>query len=280
MSPPPKIQKGKKLLPYDWKMNILTLKHSLKRSAQLKFKTLAGDLKTPGYRLSLISRQYLYPTNGAIDVKNALVKVIAENGIPIINARLSRLEIDKTVSGELSNGTTIRANHIALTSLTNVDEVHFNQQLQKIDVEQIQYIHFHLKVNDSNPIDFSYIRVMDNVLIHRVSDMSKQAPESLSKDQKIICVGIHEKEFYKHSADDLAALLLEQLKLTNLVSGSATLELQNHNVFKAAYSNKEAIRKIEKEADGQLKFLHSTNLIYGVHNELERWKGLLDTSSK
>jgi len=280
MSPAPKIQKGSKRFPYDWKMNMLTVKHSLKRSAQLKFRTLASDLKTPGYRLSILPPKYLYPINGAIDVKHALEDMLKKHDIPVLHTRLARLDIDKRITAQLSNSETITADQIALTSLSNIDEIRFNNQVQAIDVKPVRYIHFHLVIKDPQPTNFSYVRVMGNQLIHRVSDMSRQAPDVLNKDEKLICVGIYEHEFDKHPANELGNLLFQQLQVLNFVSKNGSLRANHHNVFHAPYADKVAVRKIESESNGQLKFLHSTNLTYGIHNQLPRWKDLLNTSTK
>jgi len=276
MAPSPKIQKGTLLFPYDWKMNLISFKHATKSAAHIKFKSLLKDLSSPGHRISILPSKYLYPVNGAVDMKQALSKILELNNIQIINTRLSKLDIGASVSATLADSTNITADNVVVTSLTNIDEVIFENNVQKIDSTLLRYIHFHLVVKDLQPTKFSYVRVMGNELIHRISDMSLQVSETIQENEKLICIGVYENEFDKYETGKLVDLIFEQLKELKFVSNKAELKSHHHNIYPASYTDKVAIRKIESESNGKLKFLHSTNLMYGIHKELPRWKYLVD----
>lgn len=281
LSPAPRILKGSSRLPYDWKMNALTAKQIAKRSLKLQFSDLKKDLKGPAYRISLLPAKYLYPQNGARDIKEALHKTVEDYQLSIrLNTKIESVTQGNLMQISLDDGTVIESDELVMTSLSSIGSLNIAGEAFKPETRRVDYIHMHLLIKDAKMKNFSYDRIMGNELIHRISDMSFQVMDSIESDQKLIAVGIFDKAYYEHEGTQLEQKITDQLKKLGYLSNASVCLESAVNIYPSYYNDRQLLEKIADLSNGGVRVMHSTNFTYGFSNYVDRWSPLLDTSSK
>jgi hypothetical protein len=275
LSPQPRILKKGRRLPYDWKRNAFGVKQILKRSAQMKFRLLWNELKLPQNKISFLPEKYLYPINGAKDLKNAIESKIKSFELDIsFNEKVNQIECGEVVKINSSKGTRI-AKKIITTSLSQVEAFRFNQKTIEPSSRKVDYIHCHLLLSKPPKTQLSYDRVMDSDLIHRISDMTFQVQGEIETGQHLICCGVFAKEFHKHSIDDIPDLCMNELKKLAYLNNDHEVIESGVNVFPSYYNDGKALHEIEKYGSNKIKILRSTNFTYSINSNADRWSELL-----
>ena len=280
LSPPPKILKNI-WFPYDWKMNILTLKKIFQLLLKFNFSALTVIFKSPAYRFTLFPKRYLYPQNGAKDIKNALTHIIKEYHLNILlNHRIKSVRFNKTIQLELTNGSVITTNELVTTSLSNLPLLYFSDEKVKLNTKKRDYIHMHLLIKDENMRRFSYDRIMGDALIHRISDMTFQVENEINKGYRLIAVGIFDTAYYENQKNDLETIIVKKLKGLKYLSSNAKCTASGINIYPSYYNDHEQLKACVEKSKGKLRLIHSTNFIYGFSNQLKRWQTLLHANTK
>ncbi len=279
LNPRPRINKKKIRFPYDWKMNAIGAKQILKRTGKLEFKALKNDFKTPRYRLSALPSLYMYPKNGAKDIKEAIQNTIDAFEIPILyNTRVDFLSYQSTedkIKFGLKDGTQLSSKECVLTSLSSIDSFKIDENSFEFAYKTMDYVHMHLILNNYDVKRFSYDRIMDSPVVHRVSDMTSQVKDDIPKDSCLLCVGIFETPFKTIERSQLKEAILEELKRLKYISGDGQILAHGVNSFTAYYNQPNLHGDIQAKSNNRIRVMRSTNFTYGMAAQLERWKPLV-----
>ena len=65
MKPQPILIKNNLSIPYDWKVNIITLKKLFSNFFKYDFEAIKRDFSNPAFRFSILPSKYFYPSKGA-----------------------------------------------------------------------------------------------------------------------------------------------------------------------------------------------------------------------
>lgn len=275
LSPQPRILKKGRRLPYDWKRNAFGVKQILKRTAQFKFRLLWNEMKLPHNKISILPEKYLYPKNGAKDLKNAIETKIKDYDLEIsFNEKVQNIECGKEVKVYSSNGIRI-TKKIITTSLSQIESYQLYGRAINPSSQKVDYIHCHLLLSKAPIIQLSYDRVMDSSLIHRISDMSFQVQGEIENGQHLICCGVFAKEFEKHDQKEIPNLCIDELKNLGYLSNDIELINSGVNVFPSYYNDRNDLVEIEKNGGNQIQILRSTNFTYSINSNSDRWRKLL-----
>ena len=278
LKPQPRLLKKGMSIPYDWKMNLMTSKYILSKTARFKFKELKAGMTSPARTFSLVPRKYLYPKGGSNELHTRVMDKIQSEYLNIsLNTELQSVKLtNEQVELKLKNGEQLVTDKLVLTSLSSIEEIAFeNGSSITPQTKQVDYIHVHLLMETEIPKAFSYERWMDDEYIHRVSDMTSQVSQELQSNQKLLCVGIHAKKYHVSNHETLLEEIIQRLKSRKLIEQKATLIHHGFNVFPSYYNPPGKLSEIEVKSNGKISVLRSTSFTYSFFNQEERYAELI-----
>jgi hypothetical protein len=278
LTPQPYFIKGKTRLIYDHKNGLTTLKNAARYFKQLNFKKLGGYLRHhPAARFPVIPKKYLYPKGGARDLQKAIEKKVATSTITTaLQTQITTL--NKVQDGwELLNedGKSYFTKNITLTSTSAVREINFEDKSLQLTHRYLNYTHFHILVKDKLLKPCSYIRVLDDKIIHRISDITYQLEAKVEKGYSVILVGVFDAELEKleaiNSGDEAAMeYIVAYLVRKGFLAENPNVAYSQKNKFETTYIPQEQIDAINV-MDDSIKVMATTDLIYGVYFRLKDW---------
>ncbi len=275
----PKILFKNLLIPYDWKMNLLSIKSIYSNLFKFNFKFFKSIKTYPDIRFSILTSAYMYPKNGAIDIKNALETFIKKQELKIdLNKKVKSISISRESIEVLmfDGGKYYCSKHLILTSLSEIEQIILeNGEEIKLPKKEIQYIHRHLLIKDNKKPKFNYIRCVSDKVIHRLSDMTSQVKNQLSKNEIVICVGIFQEQYEKMNTSEQEDYVMNFLKKQKLISKSATLIKSYSNTYPSFYNDSNLMKEIERKSNGKIKILRSTDFIYSFYNNYDKYSTLI-----
>ena len=275
LSPQPFFVKGNKKLTYDYKNAALTFKKIANDSLRLRFKSLMEFLfKNPSARLPIIPKKYLYPKGGAREIQAAIIKALRDREI--------KMELgQKVVSAskkkgywqlQSNNGKTYMTKELYLTSTSALERIEFDDRLIEIEHRKVNYSHFHLVIDRKLKQKLSYVRVLDDPYIHRLSDITYQLEKQSDPNQTVLLVGFfYDKKPVDMSDNSLVEHIFIYLKKRNWVGEDVKLVYSQINHFETTYIPNHQIEAINN-LDHTIQLIHTTDLIYGVHRKLKEWR--------
>jgi hypothetical protein len=279
LTPQPYFIKGKTRLIYDHKNGLTTLKHTARYLKQLNFKKMGTYLRHhPAARFPIIPKKYRYPKGGARDLQTAIEhKVAASNISTKMQTQISTL--NKVVGGwELlsDEGKTFFTKNITLTATSAVREINFEDQAIELTHRYLNYTHFHLVVKDKLLKPCSYIRVLDDKIIHRISDITYQLETKVEAGYSVILVGVFDAELGKFdSANSLEETgkeyIVDYLVKKGFLAENPAVAYSQMNKFETTYISQDQINAINA-LDDSINVMATTDLIYGVYFRLKDWE--------
>lgn len=279
LKPQPSILYKGKLIPYDWKSNVIAFQRVIKNLPKLKQTFL-----DPEVRLSFLPSKYLYPPKGALDLTNSIDNLIKKYQLEIqLKVQIDKVILKKNtvelydINDQLLGVTS----ELILTSLSKISRIILEDGEEVLfNTKKVDYIHAHLILENVSGKPFSYIRTSGNNLIHRISDMTFQVEDKLKDKQKLFCVALFSESFYKNNTTDLKMIIHQFLLDNKLISNESKVVNFMTNVYPSYYNDSKFINEVSAKSKGKIRFLRSTDFVYGFYNQRERYKELLLNSSK
>jgi len=278
LTPQPYFVKGKTRLIYDHKNGITTLKNSFKYLTKLDFKQLGGYLRHhPAARFPLIPKKYLYPKGGARDLQNAVKNKVAESNITAaMQTQITTL--NKLDSGwELisAEGKSYKSDCITLTATSAVQEINYKEQRIQLTHNKINYTHFHVVVKGELLKPCSYIRILDDQIIHRISDITYQLESKVDEGYTVMLVGVFDAELSKIGGEEDDAVvthyIVDYLVGKGFLAPEPTIAFAQKNKFETTYIPTEKIAAINA-LDDSIQVMATTDFIYGIYFKLKDWE--------
>lgn len=266
LKPYPIIIYKKKAFPYDWKNNILllkTIKHDFKGYISGK-KFVKPVLK---------SRKYKYPKGGS---KQLLDKLLLELSALNVEIRLGEeINLIKQLNDSwqlVSNGTVLNFDKLILTSLSGLDKIELKNQNIIPDYKPTTFYHFHLLFEGRPKKNtLSYVRVMGHKFIHRISDISSYS----NTPHQVISVGIFKEKTNKKTDKEIVDEIKRYMKNMGWIDEDYKILEYYSNEFNVKIMDHFQIKELKKIKD--LSVLRSTNFIFGLGNNIERWSKVIFT---
>jgi protoporphyrinogen oxidase len=252
---------------------------ALKRGKLGDFFSNAGKAIADG--ASLTPKSYLYPAGGAAELMAGLERKIADSGLEIrTSTQISHVDLSSENASIDTEGGVLTAKELVLTTFSRIPKYTLpnDQSLDFSDTAKRDFIHLHLVFDDPTPPNFTYIRLMQHHMIHRISDVTHQLKfaDQKAEGKRIILVGIYEKPFAENTKEELIAEIEKTLLQHKLIGTSAKLSWSGHNVYHTFYFGGEKLDDLLTEGNGKLRVLRSTNFIHTVSKQLDRWQKTLD----
>jgi protoporphyrinogen oxidase len=278
LSPQPKILMSGKWWPYDWKINLISLKIIFKNVIRFNFKQLRKVIDSRGLKFSLVKRKYLYPKGGGNEICEQVEKKIKEEQIEVkLGSFVEKLtKTDEGVRVAISGEDSIVTQQVIITNLSNIQSIEFGENdVFKPVARQVDYIHLHLRLKGQKGKPFSYERWMKDPLIHRISDMTNQVAEQLEEDEQIICIGIHSSSYQNAESDTILNQAMDTLKKHGMVLPNTELVAHGFNIFPSYYNPESLLDSVEKRSRGSISFIRSANFTYSFGIQKDRYQSLI-----
>ena len=270
MKPQPEfVFKGVKL-PYDWKNLLFYLRGKLSPKS--------GKESVSLNKARIIPAKYIYPAGGSLQFIDRLLCKVASFGIEIrTGIKINKLEIGEFTKA-ISESEIFEAKEIVLTSVSQLNSISKNGEEFKFpEPLLVDYIHGHLLVNDTSLTKFSYARLPGNPLIHRISDETDHVKSHgiEMKGKKLILAAVYPELYYKTNKEELAIMVMENLHKRIYINKRATLSSHHWNVFPTHYIPKDLRPEISEKFSPQVRLLHTTNMMFSIRDNSERWSQVL-----
>lgn len=211
LTPKPLIIVGNIRMPYARKSIIIAGKHAISSLKKAKFGGFfnhAGKAIMDGASSS--PKTYLYPTGGSAELMAGLERKVVNGGLEIrTSAQISNVNLgEEKVTVNTQNGV-LTTNELVLSTFSRIPEYTLitGEKIDFGNTAKRDFIHLHLVFDDITPPSFSYIRLMQHPMIHRISDVTHQLgyADQKAEGKRIILVGIHEKQFAEKTRGELIA---------------------------------------------------------------------------
>ncbi len=278
LTPQPYFIKGKTRLIYDHKNGLTTLKNSLGYLKKFDLKKLGGYLRHhPAARLPLFPKKYLYPKGGARDLQKAIEEKVANSTITTaLQTQITTLnKLDAGWELVTAEGKTYNTKKITLTATSAIKEINYLGKTIQLTHRYLNYTHFHLVVKNELLKPCSYIRVLDDKVIHRISDITYQLETKVDKGYTVILVGVFDAELaeFENAGDNdekATKYILDYLVRKGFLDNDPTIAFAQKNKFETTYIAPEQIAEINN-IDESISVMGTTDLIYGVYFKLKDW---------
>lgn len=273
LNPQPYISKGNIKLTYDRKNIITTFKHTGKLMTKLQFGSITSNFrKNPAFRIPILPKPYLYPVGGARDLEKALIKKIeAEQLETRLNTRITEMVYTNNKwLLKMEDGDDLSSEKVIMTATSSVKKVRYNDSVLEINHRKLNYTHYHLIIDGAIEQPFSYVRVLNHDIIHRISDITNQLIEN-EKGYQVILIGVFDDKLPNdRPKEEIVSMFTDYLKGRKMLATDSTVVYAQKNKFETSYIDPQQI-KVLKEMDG-LEVMATTDFMYGVYHKLNDWK--------
>jgi len=260
---------GKNLrVPYSIKNSVDSYKRLIKTTIGLKWGQFSAMQSAPNVNFKIIGKKNKYPQTGSPELIHALEKKLSmfPNVQILLNSEIEEIKIDSIVqliTGEKKlEFDKIFMTYVSRIKLLSVDGIPLNLKIRKVN-----YIHFLIQPDRPLNKKISYWRLMNDPVIHRITDISYQT----NHEENLILVGIKDVAYDKQSEPDLLKHVRETLLNYKLIDESHKLEKLKTHFFPTHYLKSEALDQLLK-LKNKMELMHTTDLMYGIHHLLREEK--------
>lgn len=278
LSPSPQIHAGNLKVHYGRKNLLIAGKNALSAARRGNAGSFAKQSGMALKSIRFSPPKYEYPAGGATALMLALQAKLNTSQVEVrTSVQLESLRIHESGVAIQLNGDTIESQEVVMTTFTRPGNITLPDgkafQLREDEMPKRRFIHFHLELDDEGGKPFSYLRIMQHPIIHRVSDVTGQVRKlhHLEPHRRYVLVGIHESAVDRSEREDLLRSTLSYLRTEGLVGKNASLIRHHYNEYATQYFGGDLLTELLAKT-ACLRSLHSTNLIYGMQNQLKRWR--------
>ena len=256
-------------LPYSAKQSVDSYKYILKSLATFKSGFAREVKERPYLTTKVFGKNNLYPKKGSPELTNRLKELLDATGRVEFNlsSKITRLEVGVKVR-LLSDETNFEADRVILTSVSEVRSIKSSDH--NIDITPFRRDYIHLLLGSDKPFKkiASYWRLMNDPVIHRISDISYQT----NKEENLMLLGIKEEEYYKMKPEELMVYCKNYLLGLKLIDETFQLQDIKHHIFPTYYIDEDVRDQINKVSPDQLQILHTTDIMYGVYYLIKEYE--------
>jgi hypothetical protein len=276
MNPSPKISFGNITVHYDYKNPALNLKLVKNHFQKKNYKKAISELFFPQhFPYHIIPQKYMYPRGGAGEFINKLINKTQDFNIEIITgAKVNDVAIffEKNPVEATINGQLFSFKEIYFTSHSHIHKLKVNDKEISINHNSSSFYHYHLVFSGNSTKKQSYLRVMNDAIIHRISDITTQLEfwKENTNNRTILIVGVFPKAIENTDENILLKLICKKLKKYNFITDKSDLlacHLNKYGMYRNDLKN-----NLPDDVSNIIKVHTSTDLMFGVAANVERWK--------
>lgn len=255
-------------LPYSVKNTADTYTAFFKTLFTLRWNKFGDLMNDPNMNFRIIGKRNKYPRTGSPELIHALLKRVSENpSIRIeLNQKITRFDFTKNkLVLQSSNGSSYTPDRLFLTYVSHIGELSINGETHFPRHRQVDYIHFLLRLNKPLLKKIFYWRLMNDPIIHRITDISYQS----NNQEHLLLIGIKDKSYHTNVEENLLYHCEQILLKYKLIDSSHQLEKLKTHIFPTHYLSEETL-SIIKTCEPQVSLMHTTDLMHGIYFLLEK----------
>jgi hypothetical protein len=253
-------------IPYSAKNTIDSYHYLFKQLLKFNFSVFSKIKNSPKYYLCPIGKNNLYPINGSADlIKSLHSQIYKDSRVNILlSTEINSIDIREKVIIK-SEQKEFNADKIFLTSTSKLNQLSVNRIQIDYKNEPINYVHYKVILSSKPTKVASYYRITNDEIIHRISDISYQT----NNNSNILLIAIFEKSNKNLNTGQITEHIIHYLIKHKIISKKTKLALDKVYEFPTYYSNQKTRDKINSLDQTKIELLHSTDLMYGMHELLK-----------
>jgi hypothetical protein len=204
-------------------------------------------------------------------VENTTIDTKLESTVKKIHIDTNKKRIELITSKEQ----TLVTNKLSLTFASNVEQLFIDgKNMSSVFKKSTsEFVHLHILVKDAKLKKFSYLRIVKNEIIHRVSDMSSQA--ALNPNEFLLCVGVYSGAVEKYSEGEIYFKVLSLLKEMGIASTECVILKKRSNSYKSATTKYAELKVLEKASNNLIEVIYTSDLTLGIRQNLHKYKTIV-----
>jgi len=253
----PTILKKGKHIPYDYKNNVFYLRKKIQFLKNGKLKSFFYD-KHNLSKFQFYPRNYAYPKGGSQTFLSTILEKIEALGIDIkLNTKVISITTQDNHHHIIdSNDIEISCKRLIMTPFTALKSYSYQNKPYKMEYKPQNFRHILVTSNDHFIKPFSYVRVMDHDIIHRMS------PQYSTDGKRYYLFGILDHGNREKLAEELMPEITKFLTHEGYITNHE-LHCAYDYRYPTEYMSAHTVALLRSTPNIQVNF--STNLIYSMH---------------
>ncbi len=267
MKPSPRLMKGNWNLPYSWKNAVFVAKKVLQPSRKY----------TSWSNLRVVNNTFYYPIGGCTDLMKDLLAKLKESSVEVKrNCKVNAVDLNDEVQLDTTGGS-LNAKKVCITSVSDIGTVRSGETQIDLGGSIGAYWHVHMWVRKNAAKPFSYVRVVGDPWMHRVSNLTSQLQVLTGEkpSYELLLVGLHHPGKDGVDRETASLRLFDQLKSMKLIGQDTELDHHHWNCYENRLIPLAERLKLTELDPSRLQLLSSTNFMYGIGAQAERWSSTL-----
>jgi hypothetical protein len=257
-------------LPYSIKNSVDTYKAFFKTLFTFRWNRFKNLLADPNMNFRFIGKKNLYPKTGSPELIHALEKKISslQQIKLLLNTDIQSITISEKASIQTSSGN-FEFDHLFMTYVSRIGTLTIQGKPIDVAVRKVDYIHFVIRLNKPLKKKLSYWRLMNDNVVHRITDISYQT----GNEENLLLVGIKGAAYEKDPEENLFQHVCRLLEKQGLTDPTYRVEKIKTHIFPTHYLLDQSIEIIKKNT-AKITLMHTTDLMHGFYFQLKE-EGLI-----
>jgi hypothetical protein len=259
-------------LPYSVKNTIDSYRILLKFLFTLRWNKLGNLQRDPNINFRIFGKRNRYPKSGSPElIHSLLAKIAGHSNITIrLNTGINACHIqDSVVSLQVKNELHV-FDKLYLTYVSRIDRLTIQGTEHKVNVRAVNYIHFLIQTNKPLLKKMTYWRLINDHVIHRITDISGQT----NLEENLVLIGIKDGAFHTSDEKTLLEHCRAFFKNYGLIDDTFQFEKIKTHLFPTHYLSDETIAALKKQ-EPMVSIMRTTDLMHGIYFLLEDREVLL-----
>jgi hypothetical protein len=273
MNPNPVFNIGKVNLSYSIKNTIDSYKFLLINLSRFNFKKIKEAKNIPSINFKVFNKKNVYPKLGSPELIDTLLSIIKKDNRVIfnLNEKLTSISVNENVIAR-GKEKSFSCDKLYTTSTSHIEHIsHYDKKIEVSNTNQrIDYIHFLIKLNKKPRKTISYLRLMSDKIIHRVSDISYQT----KNEEYLMLFGIKESGHKNNSTPEILAHIQNYLISQKIITKSHSISLIKEHIYPTYYTGQKIRDEINSIDNSKIELIHSTDIIYSIYYLMKQYKAI------
>lgn len=269
---------GKKInLPLSLSNTVETYKYFAGHIVRFNFKKLRKGNKRPYMNYRLFGKKNKYPKTGSRELVQALIKKIEQEPRILIklNCNVEQISILPEKVNLTAEKTEYEFDKLLITPVSRFNSIRLYGEDLLIESVKVDYIHFLVRSDKSLLKALSYWRLMNDSIVHRITDISYQTENK----ERLYLIGIKAKAYHSTSEEKIWDYILKLLIYHKLTDKSFKIEKVKTHLFSTHYLSDDVLERL-KEFSERIETIHTTDLMHGLHDLLSKEERYLTNTPK
>lgn len=215
---------------------------------------------------------YKYFKKGCGEFMTNISTLVERTGLEMhYNARIKDVKVVPGIGGSVEvNGEDVRFKKLLLSKHVKFDSLSINDQLEEYERTPWRKKHFVLHVQGQLGRRFSYVDVMNDPVLKRVSNVGAYC-DGIDDEHQLLCCDTTEEVDASYSNEEIKQLIFDRLIELNFIIEGAKLLDYFVEKFVSDYTPKEKIKELYEQSKGVIISIDTGDLGKSIHMYKGEW---------